>query len=145
MKRNIFLAWFGILLFMLFMGFASYDLFGELINPSSVWQLREQSIDFVPFILLFSFFGLPFMFSGGLHSNPRHFWFACIIVGLAYIILIFIYATTTLFWNISCPWPILIFVGSLGFISIHLGFRLKSLREERAAEIQYENKKERIC
>jgi hypothetical protein len=127
MKRYLFLAWFGLILFMLFMAYASWCL-SDMVDINHWRQGRLQAGDIFPFLLCVSFVGLPFMFMGGLHANPRYFWCACIIIGLVYLILIVIYKIIAISLLVhGGPSFTLLFVGIPGYLSIGLGIGLKRM------------------
>ena len=130
LKKYIFFAWFGLYLFVIFMAYASWCL-STIINPNSWWQGRLQSVDIFPLLLPISIIGLPFMFIGGVHSNPRYFWLASTLVGFFYLLEIIIYAITVLQWKGHLhQWPTLILVGIPRYLSIILGIGLNRMEAE---------------
>jgi hypothetical protein len=129
-KKYTFFAWFGLYLFIIFMAWASMCL-SAIVDVNSWWQGRHQAVGLFPFLLPISLIGLPFMLSGGTHSNPRYFWIASIIAGSVYLIEIVIYAITVLLWQGHLSqWPILFFVGIPGYLSIILGIGLNRMKTE---------------
>jgi hypothetical protein len=138
LKKYTYFAWFGLYLYTIFMAYATWCL-STIINPNSWWQGRLQGISLFPFLLPISFIGFPFMLSGGIHSNPRYFWLASLIDGSIYLILIIVFATAMLLWGQKYPYPILIFVGIPGYLSVILGICLNRMKGEEKVQLPTQN------
>jgi hypothetical protein len=131
----MFLAWFGVCLFILIMVWASWCL-TDIADTHKIQQFRLQAAGVFPFLLPVAFIGIPFMISGAVKANPPYLWLACFLIGLAYISLVIVYLVIISQSNIKEPLWILFFSGIPGYISLIMGYGFKKMEAEEKASHQ---------